>query len=127
MEYHDASYRGRRQHKPIVILGSFIHSTSIDRLEVINQNGLMIIDPSGTIVCLESSSCPWTFETLTAKLRLCWADKAPDSLVDLQNSVKLIALRRGEFFIPGFVDTHTHAVQYQNIGVGQQYTCMKSH
>lgn len=67
----------------------------------------MIIDSSGTIVCLESSSYPWTFETLTAKLRLCLADKAPDSLADLQNAVKLIALRRGEFFIPGFVDTHT--------------------
>ncbi|KNZ52580.1 hypothetical protein VP01_3514g1 [Puccinia sorghi] len=124
MEHHEASYRGRRQQKPIVILGSFIHSTSIDRLELINQNGLMIIDSSGTIVCLESSSYPWTFETLTAKLRLCLADKAPDSLADLQNAVKLIALRRGEFFIPGFVDTHTHAVQYQNIGIGQQYTLL---
>lgn len=35
--------------------------------------------------------------------------------------LKFIRLRKGEFLIPGFIDTHTHAVQYTNVGVGQQY------
>ncbi|KAA1095624.1 hypothetical protein PGTUg99_011811 [Puccinia graminis f. sp. tritici] len=108
--------------KPIVILGSFIHSTSIDRLELIDRNGLMIIDSSGTIVCLESAPNPWTYKTLEEKIRRCLADGFQD--FNLLESVNLIALRPGEFFIPGFVDTHTHAVQYQNIGVGQQYTLL---
>ncbi|KAI5899576.1 guanine deaminase [Schizophyllum commune H4-8] len=30
-------------------------------------------------------------------------------------------LRHGEFLMPGFVDTHTHAPQKPNIGSGQQY------
>lgn len=108
----------------MVILGSFIHSTSVTRLELIDQNGLMVIDSAGTILCLESSPHRWTYSTLREKLKLCLAGDLPDQLVELQESVRLIALRTGEFFIPGFVDTHTHAVQYQNIGVGQQYTLL---
>ncbi|KAI7949471.1 hypothetical protein MJO28_008292 [Puccinia striiformis f. sp. tritici] len=119
------SYDGGSKNKPIVILGSFIHSISIDRLEFISPNGLMIIDSSGTIVCLESAPEPWTNKTLKEKLKSCSTDHIfQDPLVNLQESVRLIALRRGEFFIPGFVDTHTHAVQYQNIGAGQQYTLL---
>ncbi|VDB82910.1 unnamed protein product [Peniophora sp. CBMAI 1063] len=34
---------------------------------------------------------------------------------------ELVELRRGEFLLPGFVDTHTHAPQVPNIGSGQQY------
>lgn len=33
----------------------------------------------------------------------------------------LVNLRHGEFILPGFVDTHTHAPQVPNIGGGQQY------
>lgn len=115
---------GPRQNKPVVILGSFIHSTSVTRLQFIDQNGLMVIDSAGTILCLESSPHRWTYTTLREKLKLCLGGDAPDQLVELQESVRLIALRTGEFFIPGLVDTHTHAVQYQNIGVGQQYTLL---
>ncbi|RDB22164.1 Guanine deaminase [Hypsizygus marmoreus] len=35
--------------------------------------------------------------------------------------VDVVALRAGEFLMPGFVDTHTHAPQSPNIGSGQQY------
>ncbi|OAV98254.1 hypothetical protein PTTG_00306 [Puccinia triticina 1-1 BBBD Race 1] len=112
--------------KPLVILGSFIHSTSIDRLALVEQNGLMIVDSAGTIVCLESAPVkPWTYQTLQEKIRQSLAHGShEDQFENLQESVRLIALRPGEFFIPGFVDTHTHAVQYQNIGLGQQYTLL---
>lgn len=32
-----------------------------------------------------------------------------------------VALHPTEFLLPGFIDTHTHAPQYPNIGSGQQY------
>ncbi|KAF8236255.1 Metallo-dependent hydrolase [Tricholoma matsutake] len=37
------------------------------------------------------------------------------------NAIDFIVLKAGEFIIPGFIDTHTHAPQYPNIGSGQQY------
>ncbi|KAI0934761.1 hypothetical protein AcV5_006501 [Taiwanofungus camphoratus] len=33
----------------------------------------------------------------------------------------LLALKLGEFLMPGFIDTHTHAPQVPNIGSGQQH------
>ena len=30
-------------------------------------------------------------------------------------------MNKGEFMIPGFIDTHTHAPQFPNIGFGQQF------
>ncbi|EIN07156.1 Metallo-dependent hydrolase [Punctularia strigosozonata HHB-11173 SS5] len=33
----------------------------------------------------------------------------------------VVVLKRGEFIMPGFVDTHTHAPQVPNMGSGQQY------
>ena len=33
----------------------------------------------------------------------------------------IVELKEGEFLLPGFVDTHTHAPQVANIGTGQQY------
>jgi len=35
--------------------------------------------------------------------------------------VDVIVLQAGEFLLPGFIDTHTHAPQIPNIGSGQQY------
>ncbi|KAF8077648.1 hypothetical protein FPV67DRAFT_1614641 [Lyophyllum atratum] len=35
--------------------------------------------------------------------------------------VDVIALHAGEFLLPGFIDTHTHAPQLPNLGSGQQY------
>ncbi|KZW04341.1 guanine deaminase [Exidia glandulosa HHB12029] len=34
---------------------------------------------------------------------------------------RLHALKDGEFIIPGFIDTHTHAPQFPNLGRGQDY------
>ncbi|KDR73640.1 hypothetical protein GALMADRAFT_100454 [Galerina marginata CBS 339.88] len=35
--------------------------------------------------------------------------------------VDVVALKDGEFLIPGFIDTHTHAPQVPNMGTGGQY------
>jgi hypothetical protein len=36
-------------------------------------------------------------------------------------SVDIVRLERGDFLCPGFVDTHVHACQVPNIGLGQSY------
>ncbi|PVG00676.1 guanine deaminase [Serendipita vermifera] len=37
------------------------------------------------------------------------------------DKVEVVVLNHGEFLCPGFIDTHTHAPQFPNIGRGQQY------
>ncbi|TFY78765.1 hypothetical protein EWM64_g5243, partial [Hericium alpestre] len=54
-------------------------------------------------------------------------DDVPDSMVQEVLAQKgsvdadVIALKHGEFIMPGFVDTHTHAPQMPNLGRGQEY------
>ncbi|TFY67024.1 hypothetical protein EVJ58_g1881 [Rhodofomes roseus] len=36
-------------------------------------------------------------------------------------NLDLVELKTGEFLMPGFIDTHTHAPQMPNVGSGQQY------
>ncbi|MBW0547111.1 hypothetical protein O181_086826 [Austropuccinia psidii MF-1] len=99
----------------IIIIGSFIHSISKDKIEFIKDNGLMIIGPNKKIICFQSASTPWTQSLLKEKLKSSFNDLPPHS------SLRFIKLKRGEFILPGFIDTHTHAVQYSNHGLGQQY------
>ncbi|KAJ7741578.1 Metallo-dependent hydrolase [Mycena maculata] len=39
--------------------------------------------------------------------------------------VEVVCLQDGEFLIPGFIDTHTHAPQVPNIGSGQSYELLE--
>ncbi|CUA76170.1 guanine deaminase [Rhizoctonia solani] len=39
----------------------------------------------------------------------------------LDETVDVYELRHGEWLMPGFIDTHTHAPQFPNIGIGGQY------
>ncbi|KAJ7097783.1 hypothetical protein B0H15DRAFT_822701 [Mycena belliarum] len=39
--------------------------------------------------------------------------------------VDVVSLRDGEFIMPGFIDTHTHASQVPNAGSGQQYELLE--
>lgn len=40
-------------------------------------------------------------------------------------AVNLVDLKRGEFIMPGFIDTHTHAPQVPNIGSGQEHELLE--
>ncbi|TDL27413.1 Metallo-dependent hydrolase [Rickenella mellea] len=76
-----------------------------------------------------------TFKALPRCLFLVNGDGYIDWIVDdvessdLQNvlaskgliDIDVYVLKNGEFVMPGFVDTHTHAPQVPNIGSGQQY------
>lgn len=37
------------------------------------------------------------------------------------SKIQLVETHEGEWIMPGFIDTHTHAPQYLNLGSGQQY------
>ncbi|KAJ4488096.1 Metallo-dependent hydrolase [Lentinula aciculospora] len=39
--------------------------------------------------------------------------------------VNIVALQEGQFIMPGFIDTHTHAPQVPNLGTGYQYELLE--
>ncbi|KAG7285600.1 hypothetical protein NEMBOFW57_010229 [Staphylotrichum longicolle] len=89
-----------------VFLGPMIHSLSASELEIL-PFALLAIDNTGTIVTIVKNPEPGkTNETLTD------LNISPD-LVTIQH------LARGQFLIPGFVDTHNHAPQWAQRGLGQ--------
>ncbi|KAI0018041.1 hypothetical protein F4780DRAFT_795388 [Xylariomycetidae sp. FL0641] len=91
--------------------GTIIHSLGLDRLEII-EDGLITIDADGVILQLEKSiawdqvsqhvsSLSTTTTTTTTTIR------------------RVRRLPRGQFLVPGFVDTHHHAPQWAQRGLGQ--------
>ncbi|KAJ3504608.1 hypothetical protein NMY22_g17863 [Coprinellus aureogranulatus] len=68
---------------------------------------ILAVGPSGNIEWMEDDV---PAHDLQAKLAQYSCDDAD-----------LVELKAGEFLLPGFVDTHTHAPQLPNIGTGQQY------
>ncbi|EGG05188.1 uncharacterized protein MELLADRAFT_88292 [Melampsora larici-populina 98AG31] len=102
-----------------VLIGSFIHSISPEDLEII-KTGLIVFHSNGKIIGIEKENltnqeCNRKSDLIQRLLKKKWIQKED---VD---RLRFIRLRNGEFLLPGFIDTHTHAVQYTNIGVGQQY------
>ncbi|KAG0144000.1 hypothetical protein CROQUDRAFT_47962 [Cronartium quercuum f. sp. fusiforme G11] len=102
-----------------VVIGSFVHSITSETLEFI-EDGMLVFDPAGRIIGLEKqrkSDEDWSRKSgvLKSLVERQWAVNGDERLV------RFVRLRTGEFLIPGFVDTHTHAVQYPNVGIGQQY------
>lgn len=82
-----------------IYLGNFIHSLCLGEVEII-ENGVCIVSPEGIIEYIGM--------------------EAP-----LNSSYETVRLDKDEIMIPGFVDTHTHAPQYQNAGVGMQYELLE--
>ncbi|KAK4195242.1 putative guanine deaminase [Triangularia verruculosa] len=90
-------------------IGPVIHSLSPSRLEII-PSALLIVDHQGkinTIVKLEQSTSSQQLDQAF--------NRSPFSL----DQVVVIRLEPGQFLIPGFVDTHNHAPQYAQRGLGQ--------
>ncbi|GAA5941451.1 uncharacterized protein JCM15063_006106 [Sporobolomyces koalae] len=93
-----------------VVYGSAIHSRSLTEIEYLN-NTLIGVDMDGLIAFVERNVEREELEEKIAQHG--W------SLQD--GSTSLLLLRRGEFLVPGFIDTHTHAPQHINTAYGQQY------
>ncbi|KAJ1331768.1 guanine deaminase [Microdochium nivale] len=90
---------------PQIFLGSFVHSVALGQLDYLH-NTAICVDSSGKIVAVQPDCDRSTAEqTLIPKLG--W-DK---------NNVTFTASGPGQFFFPGFIDTHVHAPQYPNVGI----------
>ncbi|EFY88551.1 hypothetical protein J3459_017191 [Metarhizium acridum] len=84
--------------------GVVIHATSLSSLAILD-NALLIVTPTGQIASLEAD-IP--------------ADQVPSKLNSLDSaSCPITYLTRGQFLMPGFVDTHHHAPQWLHRGQGQ--------
>eukprot|EP00126_Sphaerothecum_destruens_P008403 Sdes_comp20198_c0_seq5m13503 len=92
-----------------IFRGSIIHSLSLEDLEII-QDGVLGIDAEGVILFCEPFS---ELAQLENKFSFTF------------NQTKHKVLQQGEFLIPGFVDTHCHAPQYPNMGVGTDLPLLK--
>ncbi|GAA5843150.1 hypothetical protein JCM11251_003945 [Rhodosporidiobolus azoricus] len=91
-----------------VFHGTLIHSRSLTEIEYI-QNALIAVDEAGTIAFVEREV---PADQVAGRLKdLCWNGA----------EVEVVRMQKGEFLIPGFVDTHTHAPQHLNLSYGQQY------
>ncbi|KAI1299764.1 hypothetical protein F5Y03DRAFT_365608 [Xylaria venustula] len=90
----------------LVFHGTIIHCLEPRQLEVINH-GLLVITPKGFISSLVKS-----IEKESVKQHL-----ISIGLSEAQCDIHF--LKRGQFLIPGFVDTHNHAPQWAQRGIGQ--------
>jgi guanine deaminase len=90
----------------LVFYGTLIHSLSLDRLEII-ENALVTINPDGIIFDLVKAISE---ESVQQHL-------ATSGLSEHQYEIHYLA--RGQFIVPGFVDTHNHAPQWAQRGLGQ--------
>ncbi|GAA6002302.1 guanine deaminase [Rhodotorula paludigena] len=91
-----------------VFYGTAIHAVSLTETEYLS-NTLIGVDEAGVITFVERSVAP---DKLDERLQsLGWVDQA----------AQLVKLQKGEFLMPGLIDTHTHAPQHLNLAFGQQF------
>ncbi|GAB1316588.1 hypothetical protein MFIFM68171_06798 [Madurella fahalii] len=88
-----------------LFLGSFVHSKTFGELEYLH-NTAVCVDESGSIVAI-GKDCDEVKARKTLLPQLGWEE----------SEVEVVSARGGQFFFPGFVDTHLHASQYPNVGI----------
>lgn len=91
---------------PTLYYGSFVHSTSLTTLEHCTSS--LIYVHRGIIQWVEKNVDSSHVQEVAAAHGLMLDDV---DVVELQ----------GDFLVPGLVDTHTHAPQYPNLGLGGGY------
>ena len=86
--------------------GTFVHSLSPNVVEYL-ENTLLVVNENGTISeILRDVNIDHVTEYLTKS-------------TDAERSPPVRYMKRGEFIIPGFVDTHNHAPQWAQRGLGR--------
>lgn len=88
----------------LVFHGTVIHSLGPTSLEIL-EDALLVVGSDGTIQSLDAG-------VSSASVPGALASRGLDA-----DEVRYLG--RGEFLIPGFVDTHNHAPQYAQRGLGQ--------
>ena len=90
----------------LLLHGSVVHSVSVEKVEFL-EDALLVVDEDGKIIELKSNLPK---------------SEIPRVLSDLGYSTEasnIHYLARGEFLIPGFIDTHNHAPQWAQRGLGR--------
>ncbi|KAH8827003.1 Metallo-dependent hydrolase [Flagelloscypha sp. PMI_526] len=95
----------------IVIYGPVVNPVSPTSLDALPRC-LLAVNEAGTIDWIEPDVIPSQIQETLAKHGY---DGTPD----------LIELKHGQFLMPGFIDTHTHAPQFPNIGGGGKYELLE--
>ncbi|KAF7338165.1 Guanine deaminase [Mycena venus] len=91
---------------PIVYYGAVINPVSLTSLKALPRCLLAVASTGNIDWIVEDVEDSMVQETMAAH-----------GYID----VDVVCLREGEFLMPGFFDTHTHAPQVPNMGSGQQY------
>ncbi|KAH8922072.1 Metallo-dependent hydrolase [Atractiella rhizophila] len=94
--------------RAFAIYGTFVHSVSLTELEFL-QKTIIGVDSCGVIEFIERN------------VELEEVGKKVKGRGGVWNNADVLMLPRGDFVMPGLVDTHTHAPQAPNIGYGQQH------
>ncbi|KAK4456908.1 Metallo-dependent hydrolase [Cladorrhinum samala] len=97
------------QVKRQIFIGTFIHSSSLTKLEYLH-NTAIAVSSDGIIVAIEPECDASKAKSLLVP-KLGW-DSGPVSVEILD-----ISSQNSKFFFPGFIDTHLHASQYPNVGI----------
>ncbi|KAM3514601.1 hypothetical protein MY11210_001707 [Beauveria gryllotalpidicola] len=84
--------------------GTVIHCKGLGEIAIL-ENALLVVDDRGSIAVLEASV---------------QRDKVSERIKALDASEIIVTeLKKGQFIMPGFVDTHNHAPQWLHRGQGQ--------
>lgn len=91
--------------------GTFIHTPELDRLEIMN-NALIGVNQKGEIDFVSSEYAGGSQEEAI----FFFEKKSGES----HSQIKYVDISKDplKFFLPGFIDTHIHASQYPNAGIG---------
>ncbi|KAL7942816.1 hypothetical protein V8C42DRAFT_330463 [Trichoderma barbatum] len=83
---------------------TLIHSLSPTQLQII-PDALVTVSSSGTILTLQPNISPSNIDKTLSEHKI--------------EHISLTKLSPGQFLIPGFIDTHNHAPQWMQRGLGQ--------
>ncbi|KAJ5758479.1 Amidohydrolase 1 [Penicillium odoratum] len=97
---------------PIAFHGTVIHSRRLNELEIL-ENCFLLVDKAGKIQTLQAGVDPNEINSIISDLGY-----TPDVF-------PIKYLQRGQFLCPGFVDTHNHAPQWTQRGIGRGKTLME--
>ena len=92
-----------------IFIGQFIHSLSLDQLEI--EKGVIVVNDDGIIIDIRKSIDD--FANVLTELQSLYGD-----------SNEITTLTDNQFLIPGFIDSHFHAPQMVNLGRGYDLTLL---
>lgn len=105
-----------------IFYGTIVHTPVFGELEIL-PNTALVVDSSGSIIKMETIQL--AAKDRESKLR----DIVKERIGEDETRVEDFAARE-KFLFPGFIDTHIHASQYGNIGIGSDLALLewlKSH